>query len=115
MDQGTEAPSPNIAQDGINPKFVEILREVRDLHDQKSMDYGTSEDPLVSLRTSTGWGIPAWVGCMIRMEDKISRLKAYVRTGKLSNEGARDSFIDIIVYAVAAVQLFDEGGVKEQE
>jgi hypothetical protein len=45
---------------------------------------------------------------MIRATDKVKRLQTYARTGRLRNEGVRDSFQDLAVYAIIGHVLFDE-------
>lgn len=89
-------------------RFHEILRELGDLHDAKGADYGTETDPFANVRASTEWGVPAWVGAMIRLTDKVRRLQAFARRGKLRNESAVDSLNDIAVYAVIARILLEE-------
>lgn len=89
-------------------KFHEILKQLGELHDLKQRDYGISNDPFANVRNSEAFGVPAWVGCMIRANDKMKRLQAYAVNGTLANEGVRDSFLDLAVYAVIGLVLFDE-------
>ena len=89
-------------------KFHRYLDEIAALHDAKSNDYGVEEDPLANVRASADWGVPAWIGTMIRLSDKVKRLQALARTGKLSNEGAVDSFNDLAAYALLARILYEE-------
>jgi hypothetical protein len=48
------------------------------------------------------------VGAMVRANDKVKRLQKLAKEGKLSNESARDSFMDLAVYALLALILFEE-------
>lgn len=111
-------------------RFHEILAELGRLHDRKQADYGTDADPFANVRASTEWGIPAWVGAMIRLNDKVRRLQSLSRKGYLANEPAEDSLRDIAVYAIIALVLLEsdplvvlaeqpdadaDGGVDEQE
>lgn len=89
-------------------RFHKIVAEIQKLHDMKQADYGTREDPLNNVRASEQWGIPAWVGVMVRINDKLNRLRAYSRSGRLHNEGVIDSLNDIAVYAIIARILFEE-------
>lgn len=91
-----------------DPRFHELLRELAELHDRKQQDYGRNEDPLANVRASEEWGIPAWVGAMVRLNDKVRRLQQYARRGSLANEGAEDSLRDIAVYALIALILMRE-------
>lgn len=91
-----------------NVSFHRVLIEMAMLHDKKSKDYGADEDPLANIRSSEQAGVPAWLGALIRLNDKVHRLFRFAKKGKLANEGARDSMIDIAVYGAIMVQLFDE-------
>ncbi len=91
-----------------DPRFLALLDEVRELHVKKAADYGTDEDYLHNLRASEGWGVSAWLGTLIRLTDKVNRLQTYAKTGKLANEGVRDSLQDLAAYALLALVLFDE-------
>jgi len=89
-------------------RFHELLKEIGNLHDLKQEDYGTTEDPFANVRGSEDWGVEAWKGAMIRATDKVKRLQKYAREGKLANEGARDSFMDLAVYSLIALILWEE-------
>ena len=89
-------------------RFHAILKELGRTHDRKQADYGRPEDPFANVRASEEWGIPAWAGAMLRASDKIRRLQALLRNGRLENESARDSFIDLAVYAVIGLVLYEE-------
>ena len=91
-----------------DPRFHSILAELRATHEKKSADYGTGEDFLANVRASAGWGISPWIGTMIRANDKIIRLQSLIENGKLENESARDSLIDLASYAIIACILLDE-------
>jgi len=90
--------------------FHRELELLGELHDKKQQDYGTEADPFANVRASEEFGIPAWLGCCVRMNDKVSRLKTYAKKGSLSNEGVEDTFRDLAVYSIIALCLF-----KEQE
>lgn len=106
---GYESAIRTLARKSVGSKrFHEILKVMGELHDKKQKDYGTPADPFANVRASTDFGIPAWVGCMVRANDKIVRLKTYAKTGNLSNEGVEDSFMDLAVYAIIGLCLFEE-------
>lgn len=91
--------------------FLELLEEVRQLHLSKSQDYGSESDPLANIRQGAEFvGIEAWRGCMVRVADKVQRLRTYCRTGRLVHEGVRDTLLDLAAYSLLAIVLFDEGG-----
>lgn len=89
-------------------RFHYELSLLGDLHDQKQVDYGTAGDPFANVRGSEQWGIPAWVGAMVRANDKVKRLQNFAQRGTLANETADDSFDDLAVYATIAKVLYRE-------
>ena len=91
-----------------DPRFHALLKEIGATHDLKQRDYGTTMDPFANVRGSQDWGVAPWVGAMVRANDKVKRLQKYARDGILSNESARDSFVDLAVYALIALVLHDE-------
>ena len=88
--------------------FDDILEEVRALHHKKSTDYGRVVDPYANVRASEDFGIPGWVGAVVRQNDKMRRLQKFAQDGYLANESVEDSLIDNIVYGVIALALFRE-------
>jgi len=92
--------------------FSEVLAEMQAMHDRKSQDYGVQADPFANVRASEDFGIPGWLGTVVRLNDKITRIKSFAKNGSLANESLRDSLIDIAVYAAIAVALYDEATPK---
>lgn len=89
-------------------RFHELLELEGELHDRKQADYGTGTDPFANVRASSSWGIPPWVGAMVRLNDKVNRLQSFAQKGFLANESAFDSLLDIAVYAKIAYVLLEE-------
>lgn len=89
-------------------RFDDILKEMSELHNKKGLDYGAVNDPYANVRGSTAFGIDAWVGALVRLNDKIVRLQSFIRNGKLANESVEDSIQDIAVYAVIMRILYEE-------
>jgi hypothetical protein len=90
--------------------FVALLQEMQRLHESKSADYGSEEDPLANVRSGADFvNIEPWRGCMVRIADKVQRLRTFCRTGRLVHEGVRDTLLDLSAYALLAIVLFDEG------
>lgn len=95
--------------------FHDRIDSYKDLHDRKQLDYGTSDDPFANIRAGAKkLGLPAWIGAVLRMNDKIERLnkaaKQYIETGEitLANEGVLDSFDDLAVYSGIGAVVFSE-------
>jgi hypothetical protein len=90
--------------------FVALLQEMKQLHESKSADYGSEDDPLANVRSGADFvNIEPWRGCMVRIADKVQRLRTYCRTGRLVHEGVRDTLLDLAAYSLLAIVLFDEG------
>lgn len=88
--------------------FYTALMEIAELHARKQKDYGTEHDPFANVRASEDFSIPAWVGAMLRGNDKVSRIKTYISKGTLANEGVEDAFQDLATYSLIALVLFRE-------
>ncbi len=88
--------------------FHDVLAEMGLLHNQKQSDYGRTNDPFANIRASEDFGIPAWVGCMTRANDKMRRLQKAAQGGTLTNETAEDSLLDLAVYAAIGLILYRE-------
>jgi Domain of unknown function (DUF4406) len=109
-----EDPAEEKARGG-SERFHQILEELGQLHDKKQRDYGRSNDPFANVRSTAEFGVPAWVGAMIRGNDKIQRVKSLIANGRLENESLEDSLRDLAVYAVIALVLWEEGQVKSND
>src|SRR5271166_4599289 len=88
-----------------NAEFLKILDEMRELHERKSAEYGQSEDAFTNVRSSKAFGVPPWVGVMIRAHDKMIRVQSFLQNGSLKNESLEDSLMDLAAYAVIALAL----------
>ena len=90
-------------------RFEQVVQEVLELHRKKSADYGRTHDPFANIRASEEFGVPAHVGCAIRMNDKMRRIQAAANGSTLQNESLKDSFLDLAVYAIIGLVLLEEG------
>lgn len=91
-----------------NERFVQLLDEMKALHEKKAADYGVEGDPLANLRGSADFGVDPWLGALIRFADKVQRLKSYAKTRKLANEGVADTLKDAAAYALLVLVLWEE-------
>ena len=80
--------------------FWSELMKLHKLHQAKSEDYGTDDDEFANVAASAAWGMPAWVGAAVRMDDKMFRLRTFAKRGTLRHEGVADTFQDLASYAV---------------
>lgn len=96
-------------------EFMEILEEMREMHMKKSQDYGEPTDPLANISAGADVvGIEPWRGCVIRIADKMQRIRSFCRDGALANEGFEDALMDLASYAIIALIMFRraEGSVR---
>ena len=91
-----------------HPGFLEVLEEIRRLHLSKGQDYGTPDDIFANVRASAEFGIPAWLGVAIRMNEKLRRIKSFVANGRLQHESIEDAFLDLASYAIIGLTLYRE-------
>jgi hypothetical protein len=97
-------------------RFDELLLEMKRLHDAKRADYAP-EDELGNFRLAELAGVPAWVGILVRLTDKLSRACAYAKTGRfaVNGEGLRDTLIDTANYALLCLIAYEERRVGEED
>jgi hypothetical protein len=97
-----------------HPRFYELLDEMRELHNRKNADYSKDEDPLSNFRLVENIGIPAWIGIVIRLTDKSSRIMQLTRKtlegreASVKEESIKDSLIDNAVYSLLCIILYEE-------
>jgi hypothetical protein len=90
-------------------QFLAVLDEIRELHLKKTLDYGQDNDALSNIRSSAEVvNVPAWAGCMIRIADKMHRIKSFFRRGRVEFDGIEDTLLDIAAYAAIGLVLYRE-------
>lgn len=105
---GDVFPAPEAMRPGTD-KFVGVLREIAALHLSKSLDYGQDEDALANIRAGAeAINVPAWLGCVLRMSDKMQRIRAFCRRGRVEHDGIEDTLLDIAAYAAIALVVYRE-------
>lgn len=104
----SNAHGPPTQRHPSSQRFHDILRELGELHDRKQADYGTPTDPFANIRASMEYGISPVLGAILRANDKVSRIKTWIKKGSLANESIRDSLKDNAVYNIIAHVLLDE-------
>jgi hypothetical protein len=90
-------------------EFCAVLDEIEQLHLRKTLDYGCDEDALSNIRSSSDViNVSPWAGCILRISDKMHRLRSYFRRGRVEFDGIEDTLLDIAAYAVIALVLYRE-------
>jgi hypothetical protein len=96
-----------------NPLHIhdELCRAGKEIMMKKNHDYtGGSGDPYANFRGSTSLGIPNITGILLRVQDKMMRIKTFEEKGelKVAGEGIKDALIDVINYMVLIGGLVKE-------
>ena len=103
-----------------HPEFYELLIKQAEIHEIKNKGYGMG-NPFGNFMESTRIGIEPWKGCLIRMQDKVSRI--YSLTNKMDNpeykdaikmESIEDTLLDLANYSLICLILLREAK-KEPE
>lgn len=92
--------------------FIEkTFSEMTTLIKAKNSDYTAgSNDPFANFRQSVDYGVDPLSGVMVRVGDKLQRIKSFTKNGKLEvvNEGVEDAFRDLIGYSLIALGMLSE-------
>lgn len=94
----------------------QLTIKAHDLMIKKNQDYtGGTDDPFANFRGSTTLGVEPEIGLMIRMTDKMQRVKSFVAHGELAvaEEGIMDIGADLINYAVLLTGMLLEREVQK--
>lgn len=85
-------------------RYTKIVNEMYEIYKAKNADYGDSVHD-----TFLKYGLLSF---LVRMEDKISRLRSLTLKGKkeqrVKNESIRDTLKDLANYAILAIIELDE-------
>lgn len=78
---------------------------------KKNEDYtGKSDDALANFRSVELYNIPAEVGLLTRMQDKMMRIGSYITKGKLevSDESVTDTLMDLANYSMLLAAYIED-------
>lgn len=96
----------------VTGKDIETLKqELIELHERKNAGYsGNDNDPWKNFRMCEKFGIPAYVGCITRLCDKVSRFETVYNNSSLDkvNESAIDTLYDMVAYCGILYHLVKE-------
>lgn len=93
-----------------HPRFYELTEQMAELHSRKNHDYSGTADPLRNLRSPTRIGINPFMGVLVRLQDKWSRLEQFTNSGEMlvKDESVIDTLMDNAVYSLLAIILYEE-------
>jgi len=83
----------------------------------KNKDYaGGSGDPYANFRMASAIGLHPVSGILLRMMDKVQRIRSFLKHGELAvkTESWSDACDDIINYAILMKGLLKEEATKQQ-
>lgn len=85
-----------LSRDELLKLHASLTANARSTMAKKNQDYATDQDVFRNFRMFGGLGI------LVRMSDKLSRLRSYEERGTFSveDEGLKDTIEDLINYAV---------------
>ena len=96
----------------IHQDFDSLLDLMKDIHDDKNSDYAGDVDPLANFTIAEEFGVPAWLGCLVRLSDKFSRIKVLARKEfidklppAVEGEKIEDTLLDLANYALLTILL----------
>lgn len=92
-------------------KATDLVTEAIYLMNRKNHDYTSgSGDPYANFRTASSFGIHPAVGIVLRIGDKLQRIRTFAERGELQvdGEGLRDAVLDVINYSILAYGLLTE-------
>lgn len=95
--------------------LTDLYETGRDIMARKNHDYrGGSGDPYANFRGSVQFDIDPIIGIMLRMQDKMMRIKTFVEKGelKVKNEGIKDALVDITNYTALIWGIINESETK---
>jgi len=98
---------------GISPRFLNLLKEMEEMHRKKNKAYAGEEgetDPYRAFRFNKILGVSPLLGCLVRMGDKFFRLSNLVKNPNLDEvgESIKDTLLDLAVYSLIAICLYEE-------
>jgi len=99
-----------------HPDFYKLLKQMADLHSRKNHDYAGRSDPLKNLRACERLNLEPFLGVLVRLQDKWSRLEEFVKSGQLmvKDESVIDTLMDNAVYSLLAIILYQEAQHKKE-
>lgn len=95
----------------ISERFIQLVQDIEELHKRKNEAYsGDDSDPFKNFRQSNLFGISPFKGCLVRISDKFMRVANLSKNPDLDKvgENIKDTLMDLSVYALIAICLYEE-------
>lgn len=94
-----------------DPNYLKLLDEMKELHIKKNMGYsGESADRWANFRMSEVFGVPDYLGALVRMSDKWIRITNLIKNPNLDQvgESVEDTLMDLASYCLIVICLLKE-------
>ena len=81
----------------------QLCLEAQQIMAAKNHDYtGASGDPFANFRASEIFGVESTISILVRVLDKLQRIKTFAEKGELrvENESVKDAILDVMNYMV---------------
>lgn len=91
--------------------YLQLLGEMKSLHIRKNAGYsGESTDRWANFRMSEVFGVPAYLGALVRMSDKWIRITNLIKNPDLDKvgESIEDTLLDLSSYCLIVICLLRE-------
>jgi hypothetical protein len=100
-----------------HPEFYKLLDQMADLHSRKNHDYAGTSDPLKNLRACERLEIDPFMGVLVRLQDKWSRIEEFAKQGVMlvKDESVEDTLMDNAVYSLLAIILRREAKAASEQ
>jgi len=101
----------------FNELVAHTLGDLMEILKKKQNDYTGGRDPFANFRLSTLEGVEPATGLMIRVQDKMQRIRTYLKKGELlvDGEGFEDAIEDVIGYMLILKGLLREQAIIQYE
>jgi hypothetical protein len=97
--------------DNLLSLHEETTTRCREIMRQKNMDYsGGDGDPFANFRIAESFGLHPVTGIILRMTDKLQRVRAFIKNGvcAVDGESVDDACDDLVNYAILMKGLLRE-------
>lgn len=99
-------------------EFKNLLKQMWTIRQKKRQDYNVQAKgnflEIENFKMAELFGIPSWVGILIRISDKFTRLASFVRKGfnAVEDETVEDTLLDLANYSLLCLIEYKKGKVK---
>ena len=88
----------------------DICEQCRSIMEAKNTDYTAGGSVFANFDLAETLGIPREMGVLLRVQDKMQRLRSFIDSGTLAvkSESAEDAIMDVINYMVLLAGMLEE-------